>query len=64
MPNQDPSHRRPPTPSNNFEMKCSDCGYQWISKSASCPHCQNTANRGDEMTKKVVDDSDLFKNRR
>lgn len=47
----------------NHEFTCSGCGTKYIAKSSGCPACKsNLGRRGDdELTKKVEDDSDLFK---
>lgn len=60
-PSQVPSRHRP-SPSN-YETTCGNCGTRFLAKSgAACPRCSSGAVRqGDEMTKKVVDDNDLYK---
>lgn len=43
------------------ERECQGCGHRWISAQSTCPQCGSFAKAGDEVTKKVVDDSDLRK---
>lgn len=56
-----PSPRHPRQ--SNFELTCSDCGTKFIGQPGlPCPRCQgHHAKRGDELTKKITSDSDLFK---
>jgi len=60
-----PKHPSRPLPSQhqaNYEHTCSGCGAKVLSKGGQCPTCGGgNLRRGDEMTKKVVDDNDLIK---
>jgi hypothetical protein len=51
-----------PLPSHNKDMRCPDCGCEYVG-TGPCPKCtrKGIAKSDDEITKKVVDDSDLFK---
>ena len=59
-----PKHPSRPLPSPrqaNYEHTCTGCGNKVLSKGGQCPNCGGSMQRGDEMTKKVVDDNDLRK---
>ena len=65
MANQSNGSQSPQRPhaDRNFEFKCPGCGSKFISKSSGCPTCGSSSNnRGEELTKKVMDDDlDLIK---
>ena len=50
-----------PSPASNFEFTCHNCHTTFISKSSSCPACRASSARGEELTKKTIDDNDLKK---
>ena len=58
-----PSLPRRPDADHNFEFTCTACGGKYLAKSGGCPSCRSSsAIRGDEITKKVMDDdNDLIK---
>jgi hypothetical protein len=49
--------------SPHFEFTCTQCGGRYLAKGGGCPTCRSSnAHRGDEVTKKVMDDDlDLIK---
>lgn len=56
----------PSLPRQSYKQySCTNCGHSFIGKeSNACPTCGKTgtiAKSDDELTKKIVDDSDLFK---
>lgn len=58
---QDSLPRRP-VESRAHERTCGTCGTRYIAKSGGCPSCGGvTGKRGDEITKKVMDEPDLIK---
>lgn len=44
-----------------YERVCQVCGARFIASCGSCPDCGGFAKSEGEMTKKVIDDSDLKK---
>jgi len=48
--------------SRHYEGECPGCGHRWLSSTSSCPQCGSLSKGGGgEITKKIVDDSDLRK---
>lgn len=61
-PKDSPSSHPRPAKQPDREITCGGCGTKYIAKSSGCPNCGGTGGkRGDEMIKKVENDSDLFK---
>jgi hypothetical protein len=58
-----PSLPRQPDDARSFEFTCAQCGGRYLAKSGGCPTCRSSsAHRGEEITKKVMDDdNDLIK---
>lgn len=57
-----PSRPRPSaSDSSNYEWTCPGCGKKYLAKSSTCPTCLESGTRGDELTKKTIDDNDLKK---
>jgi predicted RNA-binding Zn-ribbon protein involved in translation (DUF1610 family) len=51
-----------PLQSRTREYECPSCGARYLAKSSACPFCKSHgATKGEEITKKIVDDSDLYK---
>lgn len=46
-----------------MDYECHACGARFLTKSNTCPFCKASGTRRneDEITKKVIEDSDLFK---
>lgn len=66
MPRELTERPRSPRPQSQhqaeYEQKCPGCGTKVLSKAgAPCPNCGGGMKQGDEMTKKVIDDNDLYK---
>ena len=53
----------PPRPERR-DMRCTSCGATFIGYPGSCPKCASKSSvktSNDEMTKKIVEDNDIFK---